>query len=175
VSPLLASKGSKKHLLGHISSFECCNFAKKKLVSPWLISNFCYYWCTVVRWWEMYVFFKNDLFVPGIGYFTPQISLKNCFFRLLRTQWPIFTIHSDPLGGNSQKWMSTVVRWAETAKKLRSNIPRSALCATLDTYNFIIYFSSIPHAPTVYSTLFPFLSRSSNVIWVPWELKSDSS
>jgi hypothetical protein len=25
VSPLLASKGSKKHLLGHISSFECCN------------------------------------------------------------------------------------------------------------------------------------------------------
>jgi hypothetical protein len=31
VSPLLASKGSKKHLLGHISSFECCNFAKKKI------------------------------------------------------------------------------------------------------------------------------------------------
>jgi hypothetical protein len=31
VSLLLASKGSKKHLLGHISSFECCNFAKKKI------------------------------------------------------------------------------------------------------------------------------------------------
>jgi hypothetical protein len=24
---------------------------------------------------------------------------------------------------------------------LRSNIPRSALCATLDTYNFLFYFS----------------------------------
>jgi hypothetical protein len=32
VSPLLPSKGSKKHLLGHISSFECCNFAKKNCV-----------------------------------------------------------------------------------------------------------------------------------------------
>jgi hypothetical protein len=31
VSPLLASKGSKKHLLGHISNFECCKFAKKKI------------------------------------------------------------------------------------------------------------------------------------------------
>jgi hypothetical protein len=62
--------------------------------------------------------FENDLFDPGIGYFTPQISLKKCFFRLSRTQWSIFTIHSDPLGGNSQKWVSTVVRWAETAKKL---------------------------------------------------------
>jgi hypothetical protein len=31
VSPLLASKGSKKHLLGHISSFESSNFAKKKI------------------------------------------------------------------------------------------------------------------------------------------------
>jgi hypothetical protein len=40
VSLLLAPKGSKKHLLGHISSFECCNFAKKKLVSPWLIWSF---------------------------------------------------------------------------------------------------------------------------------------
>jgi hypothetical protein len=31
VAQLLASKGSKKHLLGHISSFECCNFAKKNI------------------------------------------------------------------------------------------------------------------------------------------------
>jgi hypothetical protein len=31
VAQLLASKGSKKHLLGHIFSFECCNFAKKKI------------------------------------------------------------------------------------------------------------------------------------------------
>jgi hypothetical protein len=31
VAQLLASKGSKKPLLGHISSFECCNFAKKHL------------------------------------------------------------------------------------------------------------------------------------------------
>jgi hypothetical protein len=30
VSPLLALKGSRKHLLGHISSFECCNLAKKE-------------------------------------------------------------------------------------------------------------------------------------------------
>jgi hypothetical protein len=31
VSPLLAIKGSRKHLLGHISNFECCNLAKKKI------------------------------------------------------------------------------------------------------------------------------------------------
>jgi hypothetical protein len=73
VSPLLALKGSRKHLLGHISSFECCNLAKKNLVPPWVISNFCYYWCTVVRWREMYVFFENDLFDPGIGYYTPCV------------------------------------------------------------------------------------------------------
>jgi hypothetical protein len=30
VSLLLALKGSRKHLLGHISSFKCCNLAKKK-------------------------------------------------------------------------------------------------------------------------------------------------
>jgi hypothetical protein len=64
----------------------------------------------------MYVFFENDLFDPGIGYFTPQISLEKCFFRLSRTQWSIFTIHSGPLGGNSQKWVNTVGRWAETAE-----------------------------------------------------------
>jgi hypothetical protein len=118
VSPLLASKGSKKHLLGHISSFECCNFAKKYFGVSLAHIEFFYYGCTVVRWREMYVFFENDLFDPGIGYYTPQISLKKCFFRLSRTQWSIFTIHSDPLGGNSQKWVSTVVLWAETAKKL---------------------------------------------------------
>jgi hypothetical protein len=66
VSPLLASKGSKKHLLGHISSFECCNFAKKNLVSPWLISNFCYCWCTLVRWREMYVFSKMTFLIPEL-------------------------------------------------------------------------------------------------------------
>jgi hypothetical protein len=118
VSPLLASKGSKKHLLGHISSFECCNFAKKYFGVSLAHIEFFYYGCTVVRWREMYVFFENYLFDPGIGYYTPQISLKKCFFRLSRTQWSIFTIHSDPLGGNSQKWVSTVVLWAETAKKL---------------------------------------------------------
>jgi hypothetical protein len=32
---------------------------RKILVSPWLISNFCYFWCTVVRWREMYVFFRK--------------------------------------------------------------------------------------------------------------------
>jgi hypothetical protein len=100
---------------------------KKNLVPPWLISNFCYYWCTVVRWREMYVFFENNLFDPGIGYFTPQISLKKCFFCLSRTQWSLFTIHRCPLGGNSQKWVSTVVRWAETAQKL-------ALCRKLFSF-----------------------------------------
>jgi hypothetical protein len=61
-------------------------------------------------------FFENDLFDPGIGYFTPQISLKKCFFRLSRTQWSIFTIHSGPLGGNSQKWVSTV-QWSAGQKQ----------------------------------------------------------
>jgi hypothetical protein len=60
--------------------------------------------------------FENDLFDPGIGYYTPKISLEKCISRLLSTQWSIFTIHSGPLGGNSQKWASTVVSWAETAK-----------------------------------------------------------
>jgi hypothetical protein len=32
---------------------------KNNLVSPSLISNFCYYWCTVVRWREMYVFVRK--------------------------------------------------------------------------------------------------------------------
>jgi hypothetical protein len=87
----------------------------KKLVSPWLISSF---FITGAQWsggGKCTFFFENDLFDPGIGYYTPQISLKKCFFRLSRTQWSIFAIHSDPLGGNSQKWVSTVVRWAETA------------------------------------------------------------
>jgi hypothetical protein len=83
---------------------------KKNLVPPWVISNFCYYWCTVVRWREIYLFFENDLFDPGIGYYTPKISLEKCFSRLSSTQWSIFTIHSGPLGGNSQNWVSTVVR-----------------------------------------------------------------
>jgi hypothetical protein len=28
----------------------------------------------------------------------------------------MFMIHSGPVGGNSQNWVSTVVRWAETAQ-----------------------------------------------------------
>jgi hypothetical protein len=72
--------------------------------------------CTVVRWQKMLFFSENDLFDPGIGYYTPKISLEKCFSRFSSAQWSIFTIHSGPLGGNSQKWVSTVVRWAETAK-----------------------------------------------------------
>jgi hypothetical protein len=52
----------------------------------------------------MYVFFENDLFDPGIGYFSPQISLKKCFFRLSTRE------HSGPFS------QSTVIHWAETAK-----------------------------------------------------------
>jgi hypothetical protein len=67
----------------------------------------------------MYVFFENDLFDPGIGYYTPQISLEKCFFRLSRTQWSVhfhnpqwstgwkqskMGKHSGPLGRNSRKW-----------------------------------------------------------------------
>jgi hypothetical protein len=66
---------------------------KKYLVSPWLISSFFYYGCTVVRWREMYVFFENDLFDPGIGYFTPQISLnktEKSFSNLAASQFCFF-------------------------------------------------------------------------------------
>jgi hypothetical protein len=76
VSPLLASKGSKKHLLGHISSFECCNIAKKNFgVSLAHIEFF----ITGAQWsggGKCTFFFENDLFDPGIGYYTPQIGLK---------------------------------------------------------------------------------------------------
>jgi hypothetical protein len=56
--------------------------------------------------------FENDLFDPGIGYYTPQISLEKCFFRLSRTQWSNFggslghieflllLVHSGQVAGN---------------------------------------------------------------------------
>jgi hypothetical protein len=101
VAQLLASKGSKSTFWAISPVFSVAISLNYFLVPPWVISNFCYYWCTVVRWREIYVFFENDLFDPEIGYYTPKISLEKCFSRLSSTQWSIFTIHSGPLGGNS--------------------------------------------------------------------------
>jgi hypothetical protein len=96
VSPLLASKGSKKHLLGHISSFKCCNFAKKKIA----------------------------------------VSLAHIEFLLL-------LVHSGQVAGNVRLCWEWGCGWVWGCGgvgvgggfPMRSNIPRSALCATLDTYN----------------------------------------
>jgi hypothetical protein len=61
VAQLLASKGSKKHLLGHISSFECCNFAKKKFGVFLAYIDFLLLLVHngLARWREMYVFFRK--------------------------------------------------------------------------------------------------------------------
>jgi hypothetical protein len=89
VAQLLASKGSKKHLLGHISSFECCNFAKKNWCLP---GSYRIFVITGAQWssgGKCTFFFENDLFDPGIGYFTPQISLnktENHFSHYPRSQ-----------------------------------------------------------------------------------------
>jgi hypothetical protein len=59
VSPLLASKGSKSTFWVIYPVLSVAILLKKNLVSPWLISNFFYYRCTVVRWREMYVFLRK--------------------------------------------------------------------------------------------------------------------
>jgi hypothetical protein len=68
VAQLLALKGSKKHLLGHISSFECCNFAQKKFGVSLAHIEFLLILVhsAVVRWREMYVFFKMTFLTPEL-------------------------------------------------------------------------------------------------------------
>jgi hypothetical protein len=103
VSLLLASKGSKKHLLGHISSFECCNFAKKKFgVSLAHIEFF-------LLWVHSGQVAGNVRFFSKMTFLTPELDTTP-HKLVLKSVFSVSQEHSGPFS------QSTVIHWAETGK-----------------------------------------------------------
>jgi hypothetical protein len=99
VAQLLASKGSKSTFWAISPVSSVAISLKKKLPPPWVISNVCYYWCTVVRWWEIFLFFSKMTFLTlDLDATPPKISLEKFFFRISSTQCTVyFLAHFCPV------------------------------------------------------------------------------